>query len=72
MQPIRLHDLRHGMGSIMLDNGSSITEVAETLGQVPSTTASIYSHALKKGKTITNLIYPDSVNKSVEFSKMQV
>ena len=67
LQHIRLHDLRHGVGSIMLDNGSSITEVAETLGQKPSTTAGIYSHALKKGKTIANILYLDSVKNSVKF-----
>jgi integrase len=52
LQHIRLHDLRHGVGSIMIDNGSSITEVAELLGQKPSTTAGIYSHAMRKGKSL--------------------
>ena len=53
---IRLHDLRHGVGSLMLDAGSSITTVAEQLGQVPATTAGIYSHSLRRGGTITNLL----------------
>lgn len=52
LQHIRLHDLRHGVGSIMIDNGSSITEVAEVLGQKPSTTAGIYSHAMRKGRSL--------------------
>ena len=53
---IRLHDLRHGVGSLMLDAGSSITTVAEQLGQVPATTAAIYSHSLRRGGTITKLL----------------
>ncbi|AFM40952.1 site-specific recombinase XerD [Desulfosporosinus acidiphilus SJ4] len=53
---IRIHDLRHGVGSLMLDSGASITTVAEQLGQVPATTAGIYSHSLRKGGTITSLL----------------
>lgn len=53
---IRIHDLRHGVGSIMLDSGESITSVAEQLGQVPATTAGTYSHALKKGGSISKLL----------------
>ena len=56
LQHIRIHDLRHGVGSIMLDNGSSITAVAEQLGQVPATTAGNYSHALRSGRSIAHLI----------------
>lgn len=53
---IRIRDLTHGAGSIMLDKGESITAVAEQLGQVPATTARNYSHALRKGKSIASLI----------------
>lgn len=53
---IRLHDLRHGVGSLMLDNGSSIVTVAEQLGQVPATTAAVYSHSLRKGSSIADLL----------------
>ncbi|AHF07164.1 tyrosine-type recombinase/integrase [Desulfitobacterium metallireducens] len=53
---IRIHDLRHGVGSILLDHGESITTVAEQLGQVPSTTAGNYSHALKKGHSLAILL----------------
>lgn len=53
---IRLHDLRHGAGSLMLDSGESITAVAEQLGQVPATTAGTYSHALRKGGSISRLL----------------
>lgn len=53
---IRLHDLRHGVGSIMIDNGYSITEVAALLGQKPATTAGTYSHAMRRGKSIAILM----------------
>ncbi|KGK81780.1 hypothetical protein DP73_21160 [Desulfosporosinus sp. HMP52] len=53
---IRLHDLRHGMGSILLDNGIPLTAVSGTLGQVPATTAGVYGHSLRKGKSIANLL----------------
>lgn len=53
---IRIHDLRHGVGSIMLDKGFSITSVAEQLGQVPATTAGNYAHALKKGKSLAGIL----------------
>jgi len=53
---IRVHDLRHGVGSLMLDSGESITTVAEQLGQVPATTAGTYSHALRKGGSISRLL----------------
>lgn len=53
---IRLHDLRHGVGSIMLDGGAPLTVVASALGQKPATTAQTYSHALRKGKSIASLL----------------
>lgn len=53
---IRIHDLRHGVGSILLDKGVSITGVAEQLGQVPATTASIYGHALRHGSSIAAML----------------
>ncbi len=53
---VRIHDLRHGMGSILLDNGIPLTAVAGTLGQVPATTAGVYGHALRRGKSIANLL----------------
>lgn len=45
---IRIHDLRHGAGSILLDNGKSLTAVAGFLGQTPATTAGTYSHVLRQ------------------------
>ncbi len=53
---IRIHDLRHGVGSILLDRGVSITGVAEQLGQVPATIASIYGHALRHGCSIVEML----------------
>lgn len=53
---IRIHDLRHGVGSILLDRGVSITGVAEQLGQVPATTAAIYGHALRHGCSIVEML----------------
>lgn len=55
---IRLHDLRHGVGSILIDNGLPLTTVAAQLGQKPATTAEIYLHALRKGKSINTILYP--------------
>jgi integrase len=56
LKHIRNHDLRHGMGSIMLDKGCSVTQVAETLGDVPATIMKNYAHALRRGKSIINII----------------
>ncbi|MGI1660146.1 MAG: tyrosine-type recombinase/integrase [Desulfitobacterium sp.] len=56
LRSIRIHDLRHGVGSILLDKGASITSVAEQLGQVPATTAGNYSHSLKKGQSILDIL----------------
>lgn len=53
---VRLHDLRHGVGSLMLADGRPLTEVASALGQKPGTTAQTYSHALRKGMSIASLL----------------
>lgn len=53
---IRLHDLRHGVGSILLDNGYPTVVVASFLGQNHATTTSVYTHALRKGKSIASMI----------------
>ncbi|UWG97774.1 site-specific integrase [Dehalobacter sp. DCM] len=51
LQHIRIHDLRHGAGSILLDKGNPLIYVAGFLGQNPATTAGIYGHALRIGDT---------------------
>lgn len=53
---IRLHDLRHGVASILIDQGQPVTMVASALGQTPSTTANTYSHALRRGKSIASIL----------------
>lgn len=53
---IRLHDLRHGVASILIDKGQPMTVVASSLGQTPSTTANTYSHALRRGKSIASIL----------------
>jgi integrase len=46
--PIRFHDLRHTCASIMLADGEAVTTVAAILGhKTPSTTTSIYAHAIR-------------------------
>ncbi|OCZ52186.1 site-specific integrase [Dehalobacter sp. TeCB1] len=60
LRHIRNHDLRHGMGSILLDKGYSITQVAETLGDVPMTIAKNYAHALRRGKGINDLLQEEA------------
>lgn len=51
LRHIRIHDLRHGVGSILLDKGNPLIYVAGFLGQNPATTAGIYGHALREGDT---------------------
>ncbi len=41
----RLHDLRHSHGSILVNAGASITDVAARLGQVVQTTVRTYLHS---------------------------
>jgi Site-specific recombinase XerD len=53
---IRLHDLRHSVASILIDQGQPMTVVASALGQTPSTTANTYSHALRRGKSIASIL----------------
>jgi integrase len=48
LPPIRFHDLRHTCASIMLADGEAVTTVAAILGhKSPSTTTSIYAHAIR-------------------------
>lgn len=56
LHQIRIHDLRHGVGSILLDEGMSITATAEMLGDVPATIAQTYGHSLRRGKSIASLL----------------
>ncbi|MDO7786378.1 tyrosine-type recombinase/integrase [Desulforamulus aquiferis] len=54
---IRLHDLRHTAGSLILDAGYAITTVSNLLGHSsPSTTAGIYAHAIRKGINVVDAL----------------
>ena len=59
LKGFRIHDLRHSVGSLLVDRGYPITAVAATLGQTPATTAGIYTHTLRQGKSILHLLKPD-------------
>ncbi|ABO51287.1 phage integrase family protein [Desulforamulus reducens MI-1] len=54
---IRIHDLRHTAGSILLDAGYSLPTVSSLLGHsTPATTAAIYSHAIRRDINVTDAL----------------
>jgi len=54
---IRVHDLRHTAGSLLLDAGYSFPSVAAFLGHSsPATTAAVYAHAIRKGGNVIDLL----------------
>jgi integrase len=47
----RLHDLRHGTATLMLEAGETVPTVAECLGHAtPAVTMTIYAHAVPGSK----------------------
>lgn len=51
---IRFHELRHTAGSLLLNNGMSVKQIAEYLGhEKVSTTLDIYAHIDFEGKRAT-------------------
>ncbi len=57
----RLHDLRHTAGSLLLDAGHSLALVAAFLGHSSTaTTASTYTHAVRKGVGMAGVLNPVS------------
>ncbi len=53
---MRVHDLRHTAGSLLLDAGYSFPTVAAFLGHSsPATTAAVYAHAVRKGVSVANI-----------------
>jgi len=57
LEHTKLHALRHGAGSILLDEGKSLAAVSEFLGHSSTaTTAAIYAHAVRQGESIANLL----------------
>lgn len=54
---IRIHDLRHTAGSLLLDAGYSLPAVSAFLGHSsPATTAAVYAHAVRKGGNVIDLL----------------
>ncbi|MGQ9512143.1 tyrosine-type recombinase/integrase [Thermodesulfitimonas sp.] len=54
---IRVHDLRHTAGSLLLEAGYSFPTVAAFLGHSsPATTAAVYAHAVRKGTNVIEML----------------
>jgi integrase len=52
-KPLRLHDLRHGYGSMLIRAGDDIGNVSRRLGHAsPSITLSIYAHEINEAATL--------------------
>jgi integrase len=47
---IRFHDLRHSSASLLINNGCTLKEVQEWLGQASSKSTEIYAHMLYESK----------------------
>jgi len=47
---IRFHDLRHSSASLLINNGCTLREVQEWLGQASSKSTEIYAHMLHESK----------------------
>jgi integrase len=51
LKHVRVHDLRHTVASLLLDDGEAVTNVSELLGHAKmSTTLDIYGHSTPEGK----------------------
>lgn len=62
---IRIHDLRHTAGSLLLDAGYSFPVAAAFLGRSsPATTAAVYAHAVRKGASVAEVLDLQSGKKS--------
>ncbi|MBO8128045.1 MAG: site-specific integrase [Peptococcaceae bacterium] len=56
---MRIHDLRHSAGSLLLEAGYSLASVAEFLGHSnTSTTSSIYAHAVRRAGCVSDACAP--------------
>lgn len=54
---MRVHDLRHSAGSILLDAGVPLAAVAAFLGHAsPATTAAIYAHVVRQGGGVAEVL----------------
>jgi integrase len=60
LKRVRLHDLRHSAGSILLEAGASLAAVAEFLGHSsPAVTAAVYAHAVRKAGSVADALESD-------------
>ncbi|MEW6541806.1 MAG: site-specific integrase [Bacillota bacterium] len=54
---IRVHDLRHTAGSLMLDAGQPLATVSAFLGHSSTaTTAAVYAHPVRKGASLAEIL----------------
>jgi integrase len=57
LEHVKIHALRHGAGSLLLDAGRSLPAVSEFPGHSSTaTTAAVYAHAVRQGESSANLL----------------
>lgn len=56
LRGVRIHDLRHSVGSILLDEGVPIVTVADVMGQSVDTLARIYAHKIHDGEGVGDFL----------------
>lgn len=59
LRHIRVHDLRHTVASILLDEGVPLPTVADMLGHRPDTTTRVYAHVLRRTVGAAQILHPD-------------
>jgi integrase len=54
---IRVHDLRHGAGSLLIDAGQPLASVSQFLGHSSTaTTAAVYAHPVRRGASLAEVL----------------
>ena len=67
---IRIHDLRHTAGSLLLDAGYSFPTVAAFLGHSsPATTAAVYAHAVRKSVSVAAILKEKEADQKTDRDK---
>jgi integrase len=57
LEHVKVHALRHGAGSLLLDAGRSLPAVSEFLGHSSTATmAAVYAHAVRQGESIAGIL----------------